>query len=256
MGRVALASANGALARAKSAKQDEFYTQLSDIENELRHYRTHLRGKVIFCNCDDPYESNFFRYFAINFNNLGLKSLIATSYKGSAMAGNLLPFVDFKGLESLDHPYAIEINSVPDANRDGAIDLADVKWLLMNDSNTSRILNSDSEYGPGDFRSKQCIEYLKSADIVVTNPPFSLFREFVDLMIHYEKSFLIVGNQNQVTADEIANLVIEGKIWQGNYTGDMAFRVPDDYEPRETRYWIDEHGKNGVVLARGVGTQI
>lgn len=251
MGRVALASANGALARAKSAKQDEFYTQLSDIENELRHYRTHLRGKVIFCNCDDPYESNFFRYFAINFNNLGLKSLIATSYKGSAMAGNLLPFVDFKGLESLDHPYAIEINSVPDANRDGAIDLADVKWLLMNDSNTSRILNSDSEYGPGDFRSKQCIEYLKSADIVVTNPPFSLFREFVDLMIHYEKSFLIVGNQNQVTADEIANLVIEGKIWQGNYTGDMAFRVPDDYEPRETRYWIDEHGKKWRSLGTG-----
>ena len=170
------ASGNQALSKAKSAKQDEFYTLLSDIENELKHYKAQLRGKVILCNCDDPYESNFFRYFALNFNALGLKKLIATSYAKSTIAGGYLPLLDIEGLKPEgDEPYGIEINEVLDHNADGAIDLADVEWLLRNDANTCRTLKGDGEYGAGDFRSKECVAYLKQADVVVTNPPFSLF---------------------------------------------------------------------------------
>lgn len=173
-------SGNRTLSKAKSAKQDEFYTQLVDIENELKHYRAQLRDKIVLCNCDDPYESNFFRYFALNFNALGLKKLIATSYAKSMIAGGYLPLLDIQGLKPEGkEPYAIEISEVPDLNGDGAIDLADVEWLLRNDANTCRTLKGDSEYGAGDFRSVECVEYLKQADVVVTNPPFSLFREFV-----------------------------------------------------------------------------
>ena len=245
-------SANQALSNARSAKQDEFYTQLVDIENELRHYRAQLRGKTVLCNCDDPYESNFFRYFALNFNALGLKKLIATSYAKSTIAGDYLPLIDMAGLKPEGkEPYAIEIGEVPDANGDGAIDLADVEWLLRNDGNTSRTLKGDSEYGPGDFRSAECVEYLKQADVVVTNPPFSLFREFISQLMKYQKHFLIVGNQNQVATDEMAQLITKGKIWQGNYTGDMAFRVPDYYEPRDTRYWVDNNGYKWRSLGTG-----
>ena len=162
------ASGNRSLSNAKSAKQDEFYTQLADIENELRHYRAQLRGKVVLCNCDDPYESNFFRHFALNFNALGLKKLIATSYTGSNFAGGYLPLIDMAGLKPEGkEPYAIEINEVLDQNADGAIDLADVEWLLRNDANTCRTLIGDAGYGAGDFRSAECVEYLKQADIVV-----------------------------------------------------------------------------------------
>lgn len=245
-------SANRALANAKSAKQDEFYTQLVDIENELKHYRAHLRDKVVLCNCDDPYESNFFRYFALNFNSLGLKKLIATSYAKSTIAGGYLPLLDIEGLKPVgNEPYAIEITEVPDANGDGATDLADVEWLLRNDANTSRTLNGDSDYGPGDFRSAECVDFLEQSDIVVTNPPFSLFREFVALLIDYKKKFLVVGNQNQVATNEIADLVTNGKMWQGVYCGDMAFRVPTYYEPRETRYWVDDSGQKWRSLGTG-----
>lgn len=248
----AKASANQALSNARSAKQDEFYTQLSDIENELKHYRAHLKGKIVLCNCDDPYESNFFRYFALNFNALGLRKLIATSYAGSNIAGGLLPLMEMEGLKPEGkEPYAIEINEVPDANNDGAIDLADVEWLLRNDKNSCRTLSGDGEYGAGDFRSEECVEYLKQADVVVTNPPFSLFREFVGLLTKCKKKFLVVGNQNQVATDEIASLITEGHLWQGNYTGDMAFRVPEYYEPRETRYWVDALGKKWRSLGTG-----
>lgn len=245
-------SGNRSLTNAKSAKQDEFYTQLADIENELRHYRAQLRGKVVLCNCDDPYESNFFRHFALNFNALGLKKLIATSYTGSNFAGVYLPLVDMAGLKPEGkEPYAIEINEVLDQNADGAIDLADVEWLLRNDANTCRTLIGDAGYGAGDFRSAECVEYLKQADIVVTNPPFSLFREYVAQLIEYNKKFLIVGNQNQVASNEIADLVTRGAIWQGNYCGDMAFRVPPYYEPRDTRYWEDHTGQKWRSLGTG-----
>ncbi|MEM6586692.1 MAG: adenine-specific methyltransferase EcoRI family protein, partial [Pseudomonadota bacterium] len=157
-------SGNRALSKAKSAKQDEFYTQLSDIENELRHYREQLRGKVVLCNCDDPYESNFFRYFALNFNALGLKKLISTCYDGSSVAGDRLPLLDIEGLKPEGRqPYAVEITNVPDGNGDGAIDLTDVELLLKSNGNVSHTLSGDDEYWAGDFRSAECVEFLKEA---------------------------------------------------------------------------------------------
>lgn len=251
-GRAETTSGNRALSKAKSAKQDEFYTQLPDIENELRHYREQLRNKVVLCNCDDPYESNFFRYFALNFNALGLKKLITTCYDGSSVVGGRLPLLEIEGLKPEGkQPYAVEITSVPDVNGDGAIDLTDVELLLRSDGNVSHTLKGDAEYGAGDFRSAECVDFLKQADVVVTNPPFSLFREFVALLISLKKKFLVVGNQNQVATDEIAALITQGHMWQGSYSGDMAFRVPDYYEPRETRFWIDDTGQKWRSLGTG-----
>ena len=227
------------LDRAKEAKKDEFYTQLADIENELKHYRQHFRGKTILCNCDDPYESNFFKYFANNFNAFGLKKLIATCYNGSPVQGSelMLDFGDFQD-EPKKIAYKVEITEVTDANGDGRIDLADVRHLIQNDKNVLSTLKEN-----GDFRSKECIELLKEADIVVTNPPFSLFREYVAQLMKFEKKFLIIGNQNAITYKEIFPLIMDNKIWLGYKSGDMAFTVPDSYEPRETRYWQDESGQ-------------
>ena len=231
--------ANKTLNDAKTAKKDEFYTQLVDIENELRHYREHFKGKTVFCNCDDPYESNFFKYFATNFNALGLKKLIATCYNGSPIQGNelMLKFDDVNE-EPKKIAYKVEITEVTDVNGDGRIDLADVRYLLQNDKNVLAMLKEN-----GDFRSCECIELLKEADIVVTNPPFSLFREYVAQLMKYEKKFLIIGNQNAITYKEIFPLIKNDKIWLGYKSGDMAFRVPPTYEPRETRYWQDETGQ-------------
>ena len=233
---------NSSLIKANKAKQDEFYTQLPDIENELKHYKAHFKGKVVFCNCDDPYESNFFKYFAMNFNHLGLKKLIATCYDNSPVANTQLSLLGKDNEKSFPNKnrrtYKIEISEVKDYNNDGAVDLADVRLLLQNDKNTLSLLKSD-----GDFRSEECIELLKAADIVVTNPPFSLFREYVAQLIEYDKKFLIIGNQNAITYKEIFQLIKENKLWLGYKCGDMAFTVPDYYEPRETRFWIDEHGQ-------------
>ncbi|QZD95258.1 adenine-specific methyltransferase EcoRI family protein [Qipengyuania gelatinilytica] len=235
---------NKALANAKTAKQDEFYTQLSDIENELRHYREKFRDKVVLCNCDDPYESNFFRYFALNFNALGLNKLIATCYDGSSVAGGRLPLLDIEGLKPEGkQPYAVEITNVPDINGDGAIDLSDVEQLLKSDGNVCRTLKGDAEYGAGDFRSTECVAYLEQADIVVTNPPFSLFREYIKLLVAHNKRFVILGNQNAVTTKEIFELIYRGEIWLGSNNGDMSFQVPPDYPPKETRYWVDDKGQ-------------
>lgn len=227
------------LDKAKEAKKDEFYTQLSDIENELKHYRQHFRGKTILCNCDDPYESNFFKYFANNFNAFGLKKLIATCYNGSPVQGNelMIDFGEFAN-EPKKIAYKVEITEVKDVNGDGRIDLADVRYLIQNDKNVLSILKEN-----GDFRSQECIELLKEADIVVTNPPFSLFREYVAQLIKYEKGFLIIGNQNAITYKEIFPLIMQNKIWLGYNSGDMAFKVPSNYEPRATRYWQDETGQ-------------
>lgn len=169
-------SGNRTLSSAKAAKQDEFYTRLSDIANELKHYKEHLRGKVVLCNCDDPYESNFFQYFALNFNTVGLKKLICTSYDGSPIVGGQLPLMVMEGLKPYGRkePYLVEINEVPDFNHDGAINREDVEHLLKHNKNASRPLKQGF-----DFRSCECVEVLKKADIVVTNPPFSLFREYV-----------------------------------------------------------------------------
>ncbi|MBQ9485556.1 MAG: modification methylase, partial [Clostridia bacterium] len=177
---------NKTLSAAKKAKNDEFYTQLVDIENELKHYKEQFRGKTVLCNCDDPFESNFFRYFAINFNHLGLKKLIATCYDDSPIAFTQLSFLG-NGKTIINDgrkAYKIEITEVGDLNGDGATDLADVKCLLQNKENVLTKLK-----GNGDFRSEECVELLKQADIVVTNPPFSLFRGYMVLLMSYNKKF-------------------------------------------------------------------
>ncbi len=195
---------NTNLHAANKAKKDEFYTQLPDIENELRHYKKHFMDKTVFCNCDDPYESNFFKYFAMNFNALGLKKLIATCYSGSPVAERQLSLFEEENTEQTKTgvPHKIVISEVTDLNGDGATNLADVEWLMKNDKNVLTRLK-----GNGDFRSAECIELLKQADIVVTNPPFSLFRQYVEQLMCFRKKFLIIGNVNAVTYKEVFPLI-------------------------------------------------
>ena len=233
-----MANNNKALSAAGQAKKDEFYTQLVDIENELRHYKEHFKGKVVFCNCDDPYESNFFKYFAINFNHLGLKKLICTCYAGSPVVYTQLSLFgdeEVIGEEPSDKkPYKIEITHVDDLNGDGAVEL-----LLRSVDGKPTLLKGD-----GDFRSQECIELLKEADIVVTNPPFSLFREYIALLVKHEKKFLIIGNVNAVTYKEVFPLFKENKLWLGAsiHSGDREFRVPDSYPLQSAGWRIDEKG--------------
>ena len=230
---------NADLHAAGKAKKDEFYTQLVDIEKEVKYYKQHFQGKVVLCNCDDPYESNFFKYFALNFNALGLKKLIATCYNGSPIAGDELPLLfEIEETEPKKIAYKVEITEVQDYNNDGAVNLADVQYLIQNDKNVLSLLK-----GNGDFRSQECIELLKEADIVVTNPPFSLFREFIALLMEYGKKFLVIGNQNAIHYKDIFTLIKENKIWLGYKFGDMSFQVPSYFEPRATRYWVDETGQ-------------
>lgn len=245
---------NSDLKKANKNKKDEFYTQLADIEVELKHYRKHFKDKVVFCNCDDPYESNFFKYFAMNFNYLGLKKLIATCYMGSPVVGEQFEQLSlFDIMQNEDntpkrHPYKIEVTEVTDINGDGAIDLSDVEYLLRNNKNALTLLK-----GNGDFRSEECIEILKQADIVVTNPPFSLFREYVAQLVEYNKQFLIIGNVNSMICKEIFPLVKENKMWMGYsiHSGDREFRVPDDYPLEASGYRIDNQGKK-YIRVKGV----
>lgn len=221
---------NKALSNAMKAKEDEFYTQLSDIENELRHYREHFEGKTILLNCDDPYESNFFKYFAMNFNRLGLKKLISTCYKGSPVAQTqLFLFDDYEDEDKGEQPHKIEITEVIDNNEDGKIDLSDVEYLLQNDKNVLTPLEGD-----GDFRSPECVALLDEADIVITNPPFSLFREYVAQLVEHDKKFIIIGSQNAITYKEVFPLLKEDKIWLGyGFKGGNAFfKVPNGNEER------------------------
>ena len=221
--------ANKPLHAAKQQKQDEFYTQLSDIENELKHFRSQLRGKIVFCNCDDPYESNFFKYFANNFNALGLKKLIATSYVKSTIVGGQLQIFEIEGLKpGGKEPYKIEINAVPDLDKDGAISLDDVEYILRHDKNAATPLNGDSKYNAGDFRSDECVALLKEADIVITNPPFSLFREYIAQLFEHGKQFLIIGSKNAITYKEVFNLIKESKMWLGHSfaNGNAYFSIP------------------------------
>ena len=178
--------ANRNLTKAKAAKQDEFYTQLTDIEKELKHYRKHFKGKAVFCNCDDPKESNFWKYFENNFEFLGLRSLVSTHY-------------------SLQGP----------------------SYKITRDRKACVISSLE---GNGDFRSEECIALLKQADIVVTNPPFSLFRDYVAQLVDHGKKFLIIGSMNAITYKEIFPLLIADKIWLGYGNGGMTFKVPDHYE--------------------------
>lgn len=231
---------NSNLRKAKKKKDDEFYTQLSDIENELRHYKEHFWGKVVYCNCDDPYESNFFKYFAMNFNYLGLKKLIATGYVASPIVATQLDLTS--GEERpvpKNTPYAVYINEVYDVNGDGREDLEDVRLLLKNKHNIRRWLKGEIvhvngeevRYPAGDFRSNECITLLKQADIVVTNPPFSLFREYVAQLEEYQKKYVIWGNINAVTYKEIFPLILNNKLWLGfTVNATKVFQIPDYYE--------------------------
>lgn len=234
--------ANKNLNAAKVAKKDEFYTQLSDIERELKHYWQHFRGKVVLCNCDDPYESNFFKYFALRFNQLGLKKLICTCYNGSPVTGNELA-IHFDGFDD-DEPkkiaYKVEITEVKDENGDGAVDLSDVQYLLKNDKNVLSILKT------GDFRSQECIELLKEADIVVTNPPFSLFREYIGQLMEYKKKFLIIGSQKSIGCKEIFPLFQENKIWWGYGFKGAAAHFFSPYEDTAT---AGDHKKDMIRVS-------
>ncbi|OGD66751.1 hypothetical protein A2442_01350 [Candidatus Campbellbacteria bacterium RIFOXYC2_FULL_35_25] len=232
-------SSNSNLHKANRAKKDEFYTQLIDIEKELKHYKEQFRDKVVYCNCDDPFESNFFKYFASNFNVLGLKKLIATSYKPSPIANTQLGlFGDDKKLsKSKGRPKTTAnkfiINEASDFDGDGAFDLHDIAEQLK--------ANKNNEWAPlkgdGDFKSPESIELLKQADIVVTNPPFSLFREYVAQLVEYDKKFLILGQQGAVIYKEFIPLIKENKVWLGHDNGGTKwFQVPMDYDiPTESR---------------------
>ncbi len=177
------------LASANKAKKDEFYTQLSDIEKEMRYYRKHFKDKVVFCNCDDPFESNFFKYFVLNFNRLGLKKLIATCYASSPIANTQLSLFDVIGTEESkqNKPYKAVVTKVYDKTGDGGIDMFDVAELFKSGENSLSELEGD-----GDFRSKECLELLDESDIVVTNPPFSLFREYISVLFEHKKHFIVI----------------------------------------------------------------
>jgi hypothetical protein len=225
---------NRSLHAAKATKQDEFYTQYVDIQKEVEAYLDFdpdtFRGKVVYCNCDDPFESNFFKYFAANFNKLGLKKLVTTSYDGSPIAGAQLTFGEYdegNGKRQKPKALAVEIEEVTDVNGDGATGIEDVKLFLKQNSHTRTPLAQG-----GDFRSAECVELLKQSDIVVTNPPFSIFRDYVALLVKHRKKFLIIGNTNSITYKEIFPLIKGNRLWLGctNFNVGMFFEVPDDWK--------------------------
>jgi hypothetical protein len=222
-------TANKNLRSAKTDKKDEFYTQLSDIEKELKHYKNHFKDKVVLCNCDDPRVSNFFHFFSYNFEKFGLKKLIATCYK--SQDSDLFSQNNSERAIYLEYTGDKNGNNVPDVSEIG------IKHLQ----------------GDGDFRSKECIELLKQADIVVTNPPFSLFREYVAQLVEYDKKFVIIGNLNALTYRDIFKLVKENKLWFGHsiHSGDREFRVPQDYPLNAAGSRVDEEG-NKYIRVKGV----
>lgn len=220
---------NASMNAAARAKNDEFYTLLTDIEKEMRYYRKHFKGKTVLCNCDDPFESNFFKYFVLNFNRLGLKKLIATCYATSPIAGQQLSLFDVVGSdeEQCNKPYKAVVTKVYDVTGDGGVDMFDVAELFKTHENELTELEGD-----GDFRSKECLALLDEADIVVTNPPFSLFREYVATLMEHGKKFIIIGNSNAVTYKEVFPLIMQDRLWLGvtrSGTGSMWFRIMDDF---------------------------
>ncbi|MCD8334784.1 MAG: adenine-specific methyltransferase EcoRI family protein [Clostridiales bacterium] len=253
-----------ALGAAKTNKNDEFYTQLTDIEKELRYYRKHFRGKTVFCNCDDPFESNFFKYFVLNFNRLGLKKLIATCYSTSPIMGHQLRYrmeedgqmaIAFGDEDSTSwyddgekRPYKAVVTTVYDKTGDGGVDMLDVAELFKSGENQLTELEGD-----GDFRSPECLALLDEADIVVTNPPFSLFRKYVSTLMEKQKHFIIIGNINAITYKEFFPLLKNNQIWIGAsiHSGDRKFFVPDNYPLNASGCWIDENGRR-FIRVKGV----
>ena len=222
---MAAKSSNNNLHKAKDSKKDEFYTQLSDIENELKHYKDHFKDKIVYCNCDDPRVSNFFQYFSFNFEALGLKKLITTCYKNQ----------DAELFSQNESEQAVYLEYEGDKNGNHVPDIEEIGIRSLS--------------GDGDFRSAECIELLKQADIVVTNPPFSLFREYVAQLIKYEKKFIIVGHQNAITYKEIFKLIKENKIWLGyGFKGGAAHFINQHYED----YAAAGDHKEGMIRVSGV----
>ena len=253
---------NSNLNSAKTARKDEFYTQLTDIEKEMRYYRKHFQGKTVLCNCDDPFESNFFKYFALNFNRSKLKKLIATCYYSSPIAGQQLQYgcdangqmtfyFEDKGVEEnkSKRPYKAVVTQVYDKKGDGGVDMLDVAELFRSGENELVELEGD-----GDFRSPECLALLDEADIIVTNPPFSLFREYVSMLVEHQKHFIIIGNQNAISYEETFSLMKNNKMWIGDsiHSGDRAFLVPDDYPLDAAGCGIDEITGRKYIRVKGI----
>jgi len=216
---------NKNLHKAKLNKKDEFYTQLSDIENELKHYKKHFKGKVVYCNCDDPRISNFFHYFSYNFEKLGLKKLITTCYKNQE--------IDLFSQNSTEQAIYLEYNG--DKNGNNVPDIEEIGIHHLK--------------GDGDFRSEESIELLKEADIVVTNPPFSLFREYVAQLIEYDKKFIIIGHQNAITHKDIFKYIKNNELWLGyGFKRNCAHFINKHYED----YASDADHKEGMIRVSGV----
>ena len=239
---------NENLHKAKEAKNDEFYTSYEDIQAEMNHYEDKFADKTVLCNCDDPFESNFCKFFLRNFNYLKLKRLVCTSYSTSQVIGRQLTLFDL-----MEEPivrgngYVMDITEVPMANGRGVSD-EDINSLLRSKKRGVKKLKGD-----GDFRSEECIEYLKQADIVVTNPPFSLFRDYVALLNDYGKQFLIIGNVNAITYKEIFPLIKDNKMWLGAsiHSGDRKFYVPDDYPLKAAGCGVEADGRK-YIRVKGV----
>lgn len=234
-----MSNKNTNLHRAKKCKDDEFYTTYETIENELIHYSTQFRNKTVLCNCDNPFSSNFTKYFLQNFNVLGLRRLICTS---------ISPFRE----EQLD----LFSTSNTIVSKGNVLDITKVNGKMLLNTSFSDFLMTHQLVkelnGNGDFRSSECMDYLKQCDIVVTNPPFSLFKEMVSEIMKYNKKFLIIGNQNALTYKEIFPLIQNNLVWTGYQFGEMKFRVPSDSEPRSTRYWVDETGQKWRSLGNAM----
>ena len=223
-------SLNKNLNKARQQKKDEFYTQLSDIERELRHYKAYFRGKTVYCNCDDPRKSNFFRYFARNFEHLGLKKLLASCYRNEDP--------DLFSRNKSEKAVWLEYEGEPDGAR-----MPDWQAIPV------RPLEGDGDFYGGDFRSAECIKLLKQTDIVVTNPPFSLFREYVAQLVEYGKKFLIIGHQNAITYKEVFPLIKEKKVWLGyGFKGGAAHFIAPNYED----YATASDRREGMVRVSGV----
>ena len=233
------------LQTAKNAKDDEFYTTYETVQKELSHYVKHFNKKTVLCNCDDPFKSNFCRYFIRNFNVLGLKRLICTSYVTSDIGSfQTSLFENCEEPQFNTRGYVLDLKKVPEKANNFSD--KEIESFLFKSQHVQYL------YGNGDFRSPECVEYLKDSDIVVTNPPFSLFKELIALLVKYQKGFLLIGNQNSLTYKEIFPLIQNNQAWTGYQFGDMKFRVPQTSEPRATRYWVDENGQKWRSLGNAM----
>lgn len=238
---------NKGLSAANRNKKDEFYTDYDVIQEELNYYEDKFKDKTVLCNADDPFESNFAKFFLRNFNYLGLKRLICTSYSGSPITGTQLSlFDDYSEPVTSQHGYVMDIKKVPMANGRGVSD-ADIEALLHTKGIVKRLK------GDGDYKSEECLKYLEQSDIVVTNPPFSKFRPYLATLMEYQKHFLIIGNVNAITYKEVFPLIKDNKVWLGAsiHSGDREFRVPDSYPLKAAGFRVDEQGHK-YIRVKGV----